>query len=677
MPSPSPYPHLFSPIDVGPFTLPNRVIMGSMHTGLEARPDGIERLAAFYGERAEAGVPLIVTGGFAPNEEGRLNEHPVTMTRRDDALRHQAITRRVHAAGGRIALQILHSGRYGYHAKSVAPSPLKSPINRETPREMDAADIERTIEDYARCAVLAREAGYDGVEIMGSEGYLIAEFLALRTNQRIDAWGGSFENRSRFPVEVVRRVRRRLGADFLILFRISALDLVEGGLTGAETAALARAVESAGANILTSGFGWHEARVPTIAQAVPRAGFAWATAGIAAAVSIPVAASNRINTPEAAETVIARGDASLVMLARPFLSDADFVAKAARGDRKAINICIACNQACLDHYFVGKPSTCMVNPRACNETLLRPQPAARRKRIAVVGGGPGGLSCASAAAERGHDVVLFEREGALGGQLNLAKVVPGKQEFAETIDYFADRMARAGVDVRLGCEATAAGLAEARFDDIVLATGVTPRWPAIEGIGHASVASYVDVLTGKVRAGRRVAIIGAGGIGFDVALYLAERDGRSHTDAEAFAAYWHIDRKQRSAGGLATADEPSTGGHEITMVQRKAGRFGETLGRSTGWIHRLVLGRHGVEAIAGAEYRRIDDTGLHIAVAGQHRCIPADTVVVCAGQEPLAELADTLSTADVPIHLIGGAREAAELDAVRAIGEGYRLALAL
>ena len=677
MPSPSPYPHLFSAIDVGPFALPNRVIMGSMHTGLEARPDGIERLAAFYGARADAGVALIVTGGFAPNEEGRLNEHPVTMTSREDALRHRAITRRVHAAGGRIAMQILHSGRYGYHAKSVAPSPLKSPINRETPREMTAADIERTIEDYACCATLARQAGYDGVEIMGSEGYLIAEFLSLRTNHRIDAWGGALANRIRFPAEIVRRVRQRLGADFLILFRISALDLVEGGLTGAETAALARAVESAGANILTSGFGWHEARVPTIAQAVPRAGFAWASANIAAAVSIPVAASNRINTPEAAEAVIAGGAASLVMLARPFLADAEFVAKAARGDRKAINICIACNQACLDHYFVGKPSTCMVNPRACNETLLRPQPAERRKRIAVVGGGPGGLSCAAAAAERGHDVVLFEREEALGGQFNLAKVVPGKQEFAETIEYFAERLARAGVTVRLEHAASAENLASGSYDDIVLATGVTPRRPAIEGIGHSSVASYVDLLTGKVRPGRRVAIIGAGGIGFDVALYLAERDGRAHADPEAFAAYWHIDRRLCAAGGLAAAGADAASGHDITMLQRKAGRFGDSLGRSTGWIHRLVLGRHGVEAIAGVEYRRIDDSGLHIAVGGKRRCISADTVVVCAGQEPLASLADALPPDGAAVHLIGGARQAAELDAVRAIGEGYRLALAL
>ncbi len=672
------YPLLLSPIDVGPFTLPNRVIMGSMHTGLEALSDGMDRLAAFYGERAEAGAPLIVTGGFAPNEEGRLNEHPIMMVSEADASRHQVITRRVHDAGGRIALQILHSGRYGYHTKSVAPSPLKSPINRETPRAMTAADIERTIEDYARCAALAREAGYDGAEIMGSEGYLITEFLSPRTNHRCDDWGGPLENRLRFPAEVVRRVRARVGDDFLILFRISVLDLVEGALSGAETVALARAVEAAGANILTSGIGWHEARVPTIAQMVPRAGFAWATQNVARSVSIPIAASNRINTPETAEAVLASGAASLVMLARPFLSDGAFVAKAARGDRKGINICIACNQACLDHYFVGKPSTCMVNPRACNETLLLPEPAARRKRIAVVGGGPGGLSCAAATAERGHDVVLYERESRLGGQFNLAKVVPGKQEFAETITYFAERMTRAGVEVRLGQAATAADLAGGGFDAVVLATGVVPRRPAIDGIGHPSVASYVDVLTGRVTPGKRVAIIGAGGIGFDVALYLAEHGGRAHRDPDVFASYWGIDQKIRTPGGLdSTAQGTVSDGPIITMLQRKTGRFGDSLGRSTGWIHRLVLGRHGVETIAGAEYRRIDDAGLHITVAGAARCIPADTIIVCAGQEPLAELATALPAGGPAVHLIGGARLAAELDAVRAIAEGYRLALSL
>jgi len=676
LPDSAPYPTLFSPIDLGPFAIPNRVIMGSMHTGLEALPDGMERLAAFYAERAEGGAALMVTGGFSPNEEGRLKDEPIMLTTEDEASRHRIITDRVHGAGGRIALQILHSGRYGYHPKSVAPSPLKSPINRETPRALTAADIERTIEDFARCAALAREAGYDGAEIMGSEGYLITEFLSPRTNRRTDDWGGSLENRLRFPSEVVRRVRQRVGDDFLILFRISVVDLVEGALKGEETVALARAVEAAGANVLTSGIGWHEARIPTIAQAVPRAGFAWATAKVADAVSIPVAASNRINAPETAEAVLASGAASLVMLARPFLSDAAFVAKAERGDRKAINICIACNQACLDHYFVGKPSTCMVNPRACNETKYPVTPAARRRRIAVVGGGPGGLSCAATAAERGHDVVLFERDMRLGGQFNLACAVPGKQEFAETIVHFAGRLDRAGATVRLDHTASADDLTGGGFDAVVLATGVTPRLPPIEGIDHPSVAGYIDILTGGVTAGDRVAIIGAGGIGFDVALFLAERRGRAHTDPDAFADYWHIDRAIGSAGGLRPdAPDEAPAGPEITMLQRTEGRFGDSLGRSTGWIHRLVLGRHGVETIAGATYRRIDDAGLHVTVAGKDRCIAADTVVICAGQEPLTELAAQLPTGGPPVHRIGGARAATGLDAVRAFREGFELAL--
>ena len=672
------HPHLFTPIDLGPVTLPNRIIMGSMHTGLEARADGMDRLAAFYRARAEAGAALIVTGGFSPNAEGSLIAEPVLMATEADAARHAVIPQAVHEAGSRIVLQILHSGRYGYHANAVAPSTIKSPINPETPRALTVEDIQRTVEDYARCAELARQAGYDGVEIMGAEGYLITEFLSPRTNHREDDWGGSLENRLRFPVSVVRRVRERLGADFLILFRISALDLVEGGMTGAESVALARAAEAAGANLLTSGIGWHEARVPTIAQMVPNGGFLWATENLTRAVSIPVAASNRINTPALAERVLAEGAADMVMLARPFLADPAFVDKAARGDDAAVNICIACNQACLDHYFVGKPSTCMVNPRACHETLYAETAAAAPKRLAVVGGGPGGLSCAATAADRGHDVVLFEASDALGGQFNLAKAVPGKREFQESIDYFAERLRRAGVDVRLGAAATIEGLADGGFDAAILATGVTPRCPEIDGIDHPSVASYADILTGRVAAGPRVAIVGAGGIGFDVALYLAERGHDSHIDPRAFADYWGIDCGLSTPGGLLQGDAVAPAPkHAITMLQRSAGRFGASLGRSTGWIHRAVLARNGVEMIAGAAYHRIDDAGLHIETGEGPRCIAADTIVICAGQEPRAELEKGLRARGLATHRIGGAREAAELDAVRAIEEGYRLALGL
>lgn len=675
MPDTVAYPSLFTPIDLGPVTLPNRIIMGSMHTGLESLPDGMERLAAFYRERAAAGVPLMVTGGFSPNAEGSLVGHPITMANREDSDRHRVIPEQVHDAGGRIVLQVLHSGRYGYHPNIVAPSPIKSPINRDTPRELTPADIERTIADYVACCELARDAGYDGVEIMGSEGYLITEFLSPRTNHREDEWGGVLENRLRFPAEVVRRVRERLGESFLILFRISALDLVEGGMTGAETQALAQAVEQSGANLLTNGIGWHEARVPTIAQMVPRAAFAWATANIKKAVDIPVAASNRINTPETAEALVADGSADLVMLARPFLSDPDFVVKAERGDRVGLNICIACNQACLDHYFVGKPSTCMVNPRACTESLYPMTLAPERKRIAVVGGGPGGLACAATASERGHDVVLYEAEETLGGQFNLAKVIPGKQEFAESVAYFEDRLRRAGVEIRTGTRISADDLGLGSFDTVVVATGVLPRRPDIPGLDHPSVASYADILSGKAEAGDRVVIVGAGGIGFDVALYLTEKGSRSHMDADAFAAAWDIDRSLTMPGGLR---EPATHVDDrdmhVTMLQRNAGRFGTSLGRSTGWVHRMLLGRHGVETVGGVTYRHIDDDGLHVETETGPQCFPADTIVICAGQESQGGLADGLSRRGVKTHRIGGAKDAGGLDAVRAIDEGFHLA---
>ncbi|HZN86770.1 MAG TPA: NADPH-dependent 2,4-dienoyl-CoA reductase [Burkholderiales bacterium] len=664
----SAYPQLFRPLDLGFVTLPNRILMGSMHMGLEARPDGMERLAAFYAERAKGGAALIVTGGFSPNGAGNLTTHRAQLSTAEDAARHRVIPRAVHAAGGRIVLQLLHAGRYGYHPQIVAPSPLKAPINQHAPRELPAAEIESTIADFASAAKLAREAGYDGVELMGSEGYLLTQFLVPRTNQRQDAWGGSLENRMRFPVEVVKAVRAAAGRDFIIVYRISVLELVEGGLSTKEMQQLARAVEAAGADILNSGIGWHEARIPTIAQAVPRGGFAWATRPIKEAVKIPVIASNRINAPEVAEAILARGDADMVSLARAFLADEAFASKARAGDRAGINICIACNQACLDHYFINQPASCVVNPRAGRETQLVFAPARKRKRVAVVGGGPAGLSCAAVAAERGHEVVLFEKAAELGGQFNLAKRIPGKLEFGESVAYYAERLRRAGAKVLLDHAPSEAELGQ--FDEVVLATGIDPRKPAIPGIDHRSVASYVDLLSGRVQAGRNVVIIGAGGIGFDVALYLLERNGRATLDAKAFAQHWGIVQDPAVSGALDPRGlPPPHPAHHITMLKRSSTPFGATLGRTTGWVHRAELGRNGVQSIKGVEYRRIDDAGVHVAVEGKERVIAADTVVICAGQEPLRPVAAR--------HLIGGAREAGELDAKRAMLEGAELAAAL
>jgi 2,4-dienoyl-CoA reductase (NADPH2) len=651
------YPHLFQPLDLGIATLPNRILMGSMHTGLESRPDGIERLAAFYAERARGGAALIVTGGFSPNAAGNLSAHRAEFSTLEDSTAHKPVPRAVHDAGGRIVLQLLHSGRYGFHERIVAPSPLKSPINPHTPRAMTPAEIELTINDFVRAASLARDAGYDGVELMGSEGYLITQFLARRTNQRSDDWGGALENRMRFAIQVVRRTRAAAGRDFIIVYRISALELVEGGLAAEEILELGKALEVAGATILNTGIGWHEARIPTIAQAVPRGAFAGATRRLKQAVRIPVVASNRINAPEVAEAILARGDADMVSLARAMLADPEFASKARSGDRAGINICIACNQACLDHYFIGQPASCVVNPRAGRETKLVFSRTRAKKAVAVVGGGPAGLACAAHAAERGHAVTLYEKSAELGGQFNLAKVIPGKQEFAESVAYFAERLRRAGVKVHLQKMPSQAELQS--FDEVVVATGVDPRTPPIPGIDGRNVASYVEVLSGRVAPGRNVAIIGMGGIGFDVALFLLERDSRAPLDPEVFAAHWGISREAEHAAPR----------HSITMLKRSHTPFGHTLGRTTGWVHRAELARNGVRMIKGVEYRKIDQAGVHLTADGKEMLVSADTVIVCAGQDPRRTIKGH--------HVIGGAKEASELDAKRAMLEGAELAARL
>jgi len=663
----SKFPHLLSPLDLGPFTIPNRVLMGSMHTGLEELPDGMDRLAAFYRERVEGGVGLIVTGGFSPDEFGGIFGHAATLNSEQDAAKHRIITASVHDAGGRILAQILHAGRYSYHDRSVAPSPIRSPINSQTPNELTEAEIEATIEAYVTSALTAQSAGYDGVEIMGSEGYLINQFIVRHTNKRSDAWGGSYENRIRFPLEIVTRVRAALGPDFCIMYRLSMLDLIDDGSTWDETVTLAKKVEKAGANIINTGIGWHEARIPTIAQAVPRGGFAWVTERMMGEVSIPIITTNRINTPEIAEEIIANGKANMVSMSRPFLADSHFIRKAIEGTPERINTCIACNQACLDHIFQGQTTSCLVNPRAANETLLMIAPTDNPKRIAVVGAGPAGMVCANTAAARGHSVTLFDAKDQIGGQFNLARQIPGKEEFNETLRYFGSELKRNGVDIRLGTTVNIGALKNGGFDDVVLATGIEPRVPDIPGIDHSSVASYIDILTGKKTAGSSVAIIGGGGIAFDVALYLLEGTNRSHLDPDEFRQTWGV-------GQEAEVDTPA---HNITMLQRTPGRMGKSLGKTTGWVHRLVLKRNNVDQLGGVTYERIDDAGLHIAIDNDHRLIETDTIILCAGQLSLNELAAPLEADGVSVHVIGGAKTAGELDAKRAFDEGTRLAAIL
>jgi 2,4-dienoyl-CoA reductase (NADPH2) len=676
--TPTPFPHLLAPLDLGFTMLPNRVLMGSMHTGLEDRAEDFPKLAAYFAERARGAVGLMVTGGISPNAAGWTKPFAGTLSGRRHLARHRLVTGAVHAERGRICLQILHTGRYAYHPLAVAPSRLKAPISPFTPRELSAGGVERQVAAFVRCAVLAREAGYDGVEIMGSEGYFINQFLAARTNRRGDRWGGSWENRMRLPLEILGRTRAAVGPDFIVIFRLSMLDLVEGGSSWSEVVALARAVEREGATIINTGIGWHEARIPTIATMVPRAAFTWVTRRLKGEVSIPLVTSNRINDPAVAERVLAGGDADLVSMARPLLADPDFVAKAAANRADEINTCIACNQACLDLVFENEVATCLVNPRAGRELELVYRPAARARRVAVVGAGPAGLACASVAARRGHRVTLFEAAGEIGGQFNMAKRIPGKEEFHETLRYYRRELELAGVELRLGQIAAVADLVDGAFEEIVLATGVLPRVPAIPGLDHPKVLSYIDVLLQGRPVGQKVAIVGAGGIGFDVAEFLSHDDDHapSSLDIPAFMDEWGIDMQLAARGGL-KPEAPMTSPREIWLLQRRPTPPGRDLGKTTGWVHRLALKRRGARMLAGVSYEGIDDRGISILQNGQPRLLAVDHVVICAGQEPRRELVAGLESRGVRFQLIGGSKLAAELDARRAIDEGARLAAAL
>ncbi|NHQ74039.1 NADPH-dependent 2,4-dienoyl-CoA reductase [Roseovarius gahaiensis] len=672
------YSHLLSPLDLGHVTLKNRVLMGSMHTGLEETKDW-NRVAEFYATRARGGVGLMVTGGMAPNPEGGVFPGAAGLYTDQDIANHHHVTDRVHDAGGKIAMQILHAGRYAYSPDCVGPSPIKSPISPFPPKELDEDGIEKQIKDIVTAATRARLAGYDGVEIMGSEGYFLNQFLVTHTNKRTDHWGGSYENRMRLPVEVVRRVREAVGDDFIVIYRLSMIDLVPDGSTFDEVVQLAQAVEKAGASLINTGIGWHEARIPTIATSVPRAAFSWVTKKLMGKVGIPVITSNRINTPDVAETLLADGCADMVSMARPFLADPDFVKKAADGRADTIAPCIACNQACLDHTFSGKISTCLVNPRACYETELPVTPTERPKSIGVVGAGPAGLAAAMTAAERGHTVTLFDRANQIGGQLNMARDIPGKEEFHGLVDWFDTMVQELAVTLKLGATATADDLAG--FDEVIIATGVVPRDPGIPGQDGPNVLSYIDVLRGKAPVGQRVAIVGAGGIGFDVAEFLVQ-DGDSPTeDLAEWQVEWGVGDPSETRGGLApNGPQPDAPARQVTLLQRKAERPGKRLGKTTGWIHRAALRMKGVQMLSGVNYERIDADGLHIS-HGETRenptLIEADTVVLCAGQLSDRSLADTLEAKGVPVHVIGGADVAAELDAKRAIDQGTRLAAIL
>ncbi len=663
------YARLFSPLDLGFTQLKNRFLMGSMHTGLEEHADGATRLAAFYGERAREGVALIVTGGIAPNPQGVVTQNGATLNNESQCDWHRIVTQAVHAEGGKIALQILHAGRYSYQRDLVAPSALQAPINPFTPRALSDADIRQTIQDFARCAKLAQQAGYDGVEIMGSEGYLINQFLVAHTNHREDEWGGDVARRQRFALEVTQAVREAVGSDFIIIFRISMLDLVNNGSSLEETLALAHALEQRGVTLFNSGIGWHEARIPTIATCVPRAGFAWVTQHLRARVSVPVIATNRINHPDVAERLLSEGIADMVSMARPFLADAAFVRKAHRGEPDAINTCIACNQACLDQIFVGKVTSCLVNPRACHETLMPIVHTAQPKKIAVVGAGPAGMAFALQAAQRGHHVTLFEADAQIGGQFNIARQIPGKAEFSETLRYFRHQLAAAQVTLRTAHYATADDLQA--FEEVFITTGIVPRELTLPGIDHPSVLNYLDVIRDKKAVGQRVAIIGAGGIGFDTAAFLLHQ--AHHED---FYQSWGIDRSLQARGGLVQPN-PHAADRQIWLLQRKSGKPGAGLAKTTGWIHRTSLQAHGVQMWGDVDYLQIDDRGLHLRHRGEEMILAVDNVVICAGQEPLRELADQLIARGKKVQLIGGADVAQELDARRAIAQATELALSV
>ncbi len=652
--------------------------MGSMHTGLEEVENGYERMARFYGERARGECALIVTGGIAPNEAGRVAKGGSMLIDAEEAGHHKVVTKAVHDEGGAICMQILHTGRYGYHRALVAPSPIQAPINMFRPHPLSHEEVLQTIEDFANCAALAREAGYDGVEIMGSEGYLINQFIVKRTNHREDEWGGSYENRIRFPLEIIKAVRKKCGDDFIIIYRLSMIDLVEDGSTWPEVVQLAKEVEKAGATIINTGIGWHEARVPTIAMMVPRGAYTWVTHKLHGEVNIPLVTSNRINTPEKAEEIIAAGHADMVSMARPFLADADFMLKAKEEKGDEINTCIACNQACLDHIFSGKVCSCLVNPRACHETELNYEATSQKKKIAVVGSGPGGLSYASVAAERGHEVTLYEASDRIGGQMNIAKEIPGKEEFNETIRYFSKMLEKHGVNTKLNTRASADGLLKEKYDEVILATGVKPRIPEIEGINHEKVLTYIDVVFHNKPVGKKVAVIGAGGIGFDVSIFLTTKKLSHDEEKAAYLKEWGINDQFNSEGGLTDANVTHVDtGREVFLCKRSKGKFGKGLGKTTGWIHKVTLKNRSVTEVNRVEYLKIDDAGLHVKTGDETKVLEVDNVVLCAGQTPNRELLEQLEKGGMSVKLIGGADEAAELDAKRAIDQGARLAAAI